>query len=60
MSSGDRIAVTLRLTQAEADALYFWTQSHDCPNYWETPLDPVGRALARWFREGSPDGWSNR
>lgn len=54
-------SVTIRLTEDEALSLYFWTQgSDDCPDYWSCPLEPVGSALALWYREGAYPGWVNR
>lgn len=55
-----RQTVTIELTEDEALALYFWTQGNEAPPYWECPLDPVGRALALWYREGAYPGWTSR
>lgn len=59
-SAEGRKTITIELTEAEANALYFWTQSNEALDYWTCPLDPVGRALALWYREGGYPGWTSR
>lgn len=37
--------VVVTMTHDEALRLFEFFQSDECPNYWETPLAPLGAAM---------------
>jgi hypothetical protein len=38
------------LTADQAEALYQWMESDECPAYWESPLAPVQQQVSAWRR----------
>lgn len=49
--TGPEPLVQLLLTPTEARELYDYLEGDDCPNYWETPLNPAHRELRKTMGE---------
>ena len=49
---GDDTAVVIRLSADEADALYWFLESEECPEHWETPLAPLHQPVRMYVRYG--------
>lgn len=44
----------LKLTPEQAQALYDWMESDDCPNWWETPLAAIHAEIGSYLRYEAP------
>mgnify|MGYP001564357256 CR=1 FL=1 len=44
----------LTLTPKQAEDLYWWMESDDCPHWWETPLSAIQPAIRAYIRYEAP------